>query len=58
MTVEPATLYLVATPIGNLGDFSTRAVEVLRSVAAIGCEDTRTSKRLMEAYEISTPLFS
>lgn len=58
MTVEPSTLYLVATPIGNLGDFSARAVEVLRSVAAIGCEDTRTSKRLMEAYEISTPLFS
>ncbi len=58
MTVEPSTLYLVATPIGNLGDFSARAVEVLRGVAAIGCEDTRTSKRLMEAYEISTPLFS
>lgn len=58
MTVESSTLYLVSTPIGNLEDISTRAVEVLRSVAAIGCEDTRTSKRLMETYDISTPLFS
>ncbi|MDR9388605.1 MAG: 16S rRNA (cytidine(1402)-2'-O)-methyltransferase [Balneolaceae bacterium] len=58
MTVEPSTLYLVATPIGNLGDISARAIEILRSVTAVGCEDTRTSKRLMEAHGISTPLFS
>ncbi len=58
MAVEPSTLYLVATPIGNMGDFSARAVEVLRDVDAIGCEDTRTSKRLMEANDISTPLFA
>ncbi|MEX1010436.1 MAG: 16S rRNA (cytidine(1402)-2'-O)-methyltransferase [Balneolaceae bacterium] len=50
-------LYLVATPIGNLGDFSTRAAEVLKQVARIACEDTRTSSRLMGHYGIDTPLF-
>lgn len=52
------TLYVVSTPIGNLGDFSYRAVEVLRSVAAVLAEDTRHSRALLERYEVRTPLVS
>lgn len=52
------TLYLVATPIGNLADFSMRAVEVLQNVSLIACEDTRTSGRLLKHYNIETPLLS
>ncbi|MEX1187469.1 MAG: 16S rRNA (cytidine(1402)-2'-O)-methyltransferase [Gemmatimonadaceae bacterium] len=48
-------LYLVSTPIGNLGDISFRAVEVLRSVAVILAEDTRHSRRLLDHYEVATP---
>jgi 16S rRNA (cytidine1402-2'-O)-methyltransferase len=51
----PGTLFVVSTPIGNLGDFSPRAVEVLRGVAAVLAEDTRHSRRLLDAYEIRTP---
>ena len=51
-------LYLVSTPIGNLGDFTFRAVEVLRSVTLILAEDTRHSRRLLERYEIDTPVSS
>lgn len=53
-----ATLFITATPIGNLGDFSPRAVDVLRSVAAIACEDTRTSGFLLHAFEIKKPMIS
>ena len=49
-------LYVVSTPIGNMGDFSFRAVEVLRQVATVLAEDTRHSRPLLERYEIGTPL--
>ena len=52
------TLFLVSTPIGNLGDMSHRAVEVLTSAALVVAEDTRHSRRLLEHYGISTPLSS
>lgn len=53
-----STLYIVATPIGNLGDFSPRAVETLQAVDYIACEDTRTSGRLFQKFEIDKPTFS
>jgi len=46
------TLYVVATPIGNLADASPRAIETLRSVALVACEDTRTSRTLLAHYGI------
>jgi 16S rRNA (cytidine1402-2'-O)-methyltransferase len=48
------TLYVVATPIGNLGDVSGRALEVLRTVPLIAAEDTRITRRLLLRYEITT----
>ena len=53
--MEPA-LYVVATPIGNLGDMVPRAVEILQAVDLIAAEDTRHSARLAEQFNISTPL--
>lgn len=52
------TLYLVATPIGNLGDVTYRAVEILRGVPVIAAEDTRISRRLLARYEIPARLIS
>lgn len=52
------TLYVVATPIGNLGDFSPRAVETLKGVALIAAEDTRVTQKLLAAFDIHTPLTS
>lgn len=49
-------LYVVATPIGNLGDMVPRAVEVLQTVALIAAEDTRHSARLLDHFHISTPV--
>lgn len=51
-------LYLVPTPVGNLGDMTYRGVEVLRSVDLILAEDTRTSRVLMQHYDIKTPMQS
>ncbi len=48
------TLYVVATPIGNLGDISPRALDVLRAVPLIAAEDTRITRRLLLRYEIAT----
>jgi len=48
-------LYVVSTPIGNMGDFSFRAVETLRSVQLILAEDTRHARTLLDHYEIRTP---
>ena len=52
------TVYVVSTPIGNLGDISFRAVDILKSVPLIAAEDTRKTKILLNHYNISTPLIS
>ena len=51
-------LYVVATPIGNLGDISTRALEVLKTVALVAAEDTRHSKKLLSHYGIAATLLA
>jgi 16S rRNA (cytidine1402-2'-O)-methyltransferase len=52
----PATLHVVATPIGNIGDLSPRALETLKSVAAICAEDTRHTRQLLARYGVDKPL--
>ena len=51
-------LYVVATPIGNLGDMTPRAVETLKAVGLIAAEDTRVTQKLLNAFDIHTPLTS
>lgn len=60
MAVDPPAgrLYVVSTPIGNLGDLSFRAVEVLKSVSLILAEDTRHSRTLLDRYDITTKVMS
>lgn len=50
------TLYVVGTPIGNLGDMTPRAIDTLRKVALIAAEDTRVTKKLLTVFDIDTPL--
>lgn len=52
------TLYVVATPIGNLGDMTPRAIDTLKNVSLIAAEDTRVTVKLLNAFEIQTPLTS
>jgi 16S rRNA (cytidine1402-2'-O)-methyltransferase len=52
------TLYVVATPIGNLGDITFRALDVLRSVPLVAAEDTRTTRRIWARHGVATPLVS
>ncbi len=52
------TLYVVSTPIGNLGDFSFRGVDVLGSVSLVLAEDTRHTRHLLDRYEIKAPTAS
>lgn len=58
MKVGPGTLFLCATPIGNLGDMTFRAVETLRGVSLIAAEDTRHSRKLISHFDIHVPITS
>lgn len=55
---ETGKLYIVATPIGNLGDITFRALETLKSVDFILCEDTRVTKKLLDHYQITVKTLS
>jgi 16S rRNA (cytidine1402-2'-O)-methyltransferase len=56
--IQPSTLYIVATPIGNLGDISQRARDILEQVDIIACEDTRHTQRLLSAFSIKNKTMS
>lgn len=56
--VAGGTLYVVSTPIGNMGDFSFRAVETLKQVSAVLAEDTRHTRHLLARYDVETPLLA
>ena len=55
---ESSTLYIVGTPIGNLNDISSRAINILKNVSLIACEDTRQTKKIMNKFRISNNLIS
>lgn len=55
MSNQKGIIYIVATPIGNLGDMSQRAISVLQTVALIAAEDTRHSIKLLQHFAIDTP---
>ena len=55
---ESGVLYIVGTPIGNLNDISERALNILKNVALIGCEDTRQTNKIMQKYKIQNTLIS
>lgn len=58
MEIQPGALYIVATPIGNLGDITLRAVEVLRGVDVIAAEDTRHTQKLLNHLQIKNRVLS
>ena len=55
---ENGTLYMVGTPIGNLNDLSERALNILKNVSLVACEDTRQTKKIMNKFNISKQLIS
>ena len=55
---ESGVLYIVGTPIGNLNDLSLRAVQILKNVSLVACEDTRQTKKIMSKFQLNNKLSS